>query len=238
MAVTNEIILQVDYAPNPKVIDKRGEWAHRLSKFLDWKEWALNENQCQVFRTDKTALCHVAFRRCGCFHLDCKERKDFPDFARKFLQFICSFEDFGDPLTVERIGVRSQFLTPYDGTFDKLIAAMQRNVGGLTDAASKSLGSDMTVVDIAYPLNLRSSHGLLKTNLGPVTNIEAKHRHFPNRDEDDLPAVGIYFDADYAIKPDASANVLTCKDICNTIDSFSQQSWDMQARFRNLIIER
>jgi hypothetical protein len=119
-SITNEHVLEIRYKPNPKVLDHRGTWAEEISRHMELSEWRIVENRIDIFSKTQDVHAFVGFRNAGLVARDTPTANFFPDKAVKLLRYLFSLEGFGDPLTVERLGVRSRFCTPFDGTFETL----------------------------------------------------------------------------------------------------------------------
>lgn len=219
-----EHILEIRYRPNPKVLDLRGTWAESISKHMELEHWRIIENRVDLFDEDQSLHVFVGFRNAGCIALDPPTRNFFPDKAAKLLTHLFGLDGFGDPLFVERLGVRSKFCTAYSGTFDALTELYASNYLCLTPNAYKAVGQKVKLIDIGGPLNFADHLGNFNTMSGPMT--AAQFPQFFKKDEG-FPDVGLYFDNDYWVRP---AKNLAGREVVPKVRSFATEAWDRSER--------
>ncbi|MGD0575618.1 MAG: hypothetical protein ABSB61_09705 [Anaerolineales bacterium] len=229
--VSNEHILEIRYKPNPRILDFRGTWAKAISEFMELPEWRIVENRLDVFSTDQSVHGFVGFGNCGLILLDTPTRNYFPDHATKLLKFLFELEGFGDPLFVQRLGVRSKFCNPYKGSFDDLRDRFSSKYMSLTEEARQAIGQDVKLLDIGAPLNFADKLGNFNTLSGPM--VRDQFPRFFSRDQE-FPDVGLYYDIDYWSKPERE---IPSKEILRLVRGFSEAAWDRHGRLLDLILE-
>ena len=225
----NENILEIRFKPNPKVLDYKGSWAEILSVELRLPEWQIIENRADIFEKQKKERVFIGYRNAGFTCIDTPTANYFPDKSIKFLKILFTLEGFGNPVFIERIGVRYKSITPHDKDFDDLLDRYTSRFLKLTDEAAKAL--DAKMIDIGGSLNFVDKLGNFNTDGGPMAKEQMKK--FINR-EGDYPDVGLYFDIDYWTKP---KKVLNQTEIISIVKAFSTESWDRKNRICRIILE-
>lgn len=208
-------LFEMRFKPNSKILDFRGAWTDYLSREMNLPDWKIDANRLDLF--DSNHLAFLSFKNCG-FATHAPETKTyFEDQTGRFLRAVFAIEDF-KPLPVGRLGVRSIFLTPYNGDFKNLFEKYQEKVVNPNqDTISKLEG---TLIDIGAPLNFKANDGFFNTMSGPTESNQAKEL-FPGFDL--YPAVGLFFEIDYFKNDIGDTEVST---LVNIIKSFSQKSWN------------
>ena len=229
-SITNEHVLEVRYKPNPKVLDHRGRWAEQISAHMDLRHWRILENRVDIFSENQVEHAFVGFRNAGYTAADTPTKNYFPDKASKLFRFLFSLEDFGDNLFLERIGVRSRFCTPYDGSFDDLTQLFSNKYLSLTPEAKEAIGTHAKLIDIGAPLNFVDKIGNFNTMSGPMVRKQLDG-YF--RKSEGFPEVGLFFDIDYFLKPERA---VISKELLSQIKSFAEEAWNKHAVVRTLLI--
>ncbi|MFH1728434.1 MAG: hypothetical protein ABIA04_08450 [Pseudomonadota bacterium] len=103
MASLNEHILEIRYEPNPLILDKRGEWADKISKELKFPEWRVTNNRIDVFDNNTTFRGFIGFRNAGFTAQDTSSKSVFKDHSSKFIKFIFDLETFSEKLHIQRM---------------------------------------------------------------------------------------------------------------------------------------
>jgi hypothetical protein len=228
--VANELVVEVRYKPNARVLDFRGTWAEAISAFMQLPHWQIVENRIDIFTEDRSFRAFVGFRNAGLVLLESPNRNYFADQATKLLRFVFELEGFGDPVFVERLGVRSRFCDPFAGSFDELRDRFASQYVTLTDQAKQAIGADARLVDIGAPLNMADHLGNFNTMSGPM--VKDQFPKFFTKDEL-FPDVGLYYDIDYWVKPERH---IPGQQILTQIKDFSTASWDRHERLRDLLL--
>ena len=232
----NDQTVQIDFRANPRMLDHRGEWAAKLSERLGLSEWAIVENRIDVFDKPKTEHAIVTFKSAVNTYLDLPSRDDLPTRAAKFLTAVSSLPSFGDPISVNRIGVRSRFCTEYNGSFEQLMKKYCDRYLELKPAALAAIHSysgEATMADIGAPLNFKDQYGEFHTHCGPMERRQMKAQYFQFREEAQLPAVGLYYDIDYFVLPKAE---MAHEEVITKVVTFAHEAWDRHQRVRKLIV--
>jgi len=228
--VANEILVEIRYRPNARVLDFRGTWAKAISEFMELPQWQIVENRIDIFTEDRSFRAFVGFRNAGLGILDSPNRSYFPDQATKLFRFIFKLEGFGDPIFVERLGVRAKFCDAFKGTFEELRDRFVDRYITTTDRAKAAIGEDAKLVDIGAPLNMADRLGNFNTMSGPM--VKDQFPRFFTKDEL-FPDVGLFYDIDYSVKPERETSG---KQILTQIKDFSLACWDRHERIRVLLL--
>jgi len=228
--VVNEHVLEIRYKPNPKILDLRGTWAEQVSLHMDLPHWRIVENRIDVFTEGESIHAFIGFRNGGMTALDTPTKNFFPDQATKLLRFLFSLDAFGDPLFVERLGVRSKFCTPFSGEFDELKERYSTRYLSLTEKARQAIGEKVKLIDIGGPLNFADHLGNFNTMSGPMPREQFSG--FFKRKEG-FPKVGLFLDIDYWLRPNES---IAGKKLIKEIYAFAIAAWERYERIRDLIL--
>lgn len=229
--VRNEVIFEIRFKPNSKILDRRGQWAEAISAHLKLPHWQIVENRVDIYDDDETIHAFVGFRNGGLTALDVPNGDYFPNYASNFLSFVFGLQDFGDPILVERIGVRFKFCTAFSGSFDELKDRFAKRYITLTEQAINAIGNDAKLIDIGGPLNFVDSVGNFNTMSGPMPK-----KQFPNffTRKEGFPEVGLFYDIDYWLRPNKEIN---SKKIIEHIGELSHAAWDRHSRIRDLLLK-
>ena len=223
----SEQVLEIRYKPNPVILDKRGSWAESISKEMSLPEWNIVQNRIEVHNKDKKDLIFVGFRNCGYISHNVPTSNYFPDKAIKFVKFIHSLDGFNNPLFIERIGVRSRFISEFKGKFEELRERYSNRFLRLTDEAKEIISAK--VVDIGGPIDFLDKYGNFNTFSGPMLDKQMKQSI---ASAEKYPDVGLYFDIDYWQKPQKYVQL---QDIVSMVKAFSNESWSRHEKVKNLI---
>lgn len=224
----SQYVFEIRYQPNAKVLDNRGEWASAITAEMSLPHWLIVENRLDIFDEDETTRCFVGFRNSGFVTNNPPTDNYFSDQCVKFARLVMDLHGFQNPLSVQRLGVRSRMLVPFDGTMEELVARYKARYYGLTREAEAALGGKL--IDIGGALNFVDRLGNFNTSGGPMALEQAKD-FFPHGD--DFPPVGLYFDIDYWIRPKAE---MTTEAIAKAIRLFSSESHQKQRGSTSLIL--
>ena len=149
--IKNECIVEIRYNPNSKLLDYRGKWAEAISQHMKLEHWNITNNRIEIFNEDKSTHIFLGYRNGGITISNVPNDKYFPNYINNLFSFIFALEGFGNPIFVERIGVRSKFCTPFPGPFKKLRNKYTNNYVNLTEHAYAVMG-DAKLLDIGSPL--------------------------------------------------------------------------------------
>lgn len=221
-------IFELRFKPNSRILDHRGTWAQHISKELSLSEWIIVENRFDVHDKLKKETVFVGFRNCGYTCKDAPTRNYFPDKGAQFLRLLFSFEEFENPIFVERIGVRTKFITNHAKGFDDLRDRVGSKYITLPEKAMKAISAKL--VDIGAPLNFADKQGNFNTSLGPMTKDQISD-FIPGRN--DYPEVGLFYDIDYWLKPEKE---LPDSEVLRIMKSFAFEAWDRHERIKDLIL--
>ena len=230
--VKNECIFEVRYKPNAKLLDHRGVWAEKIAQHLKLEHWQIVENRIDVFSEDRNTHAFLGFRNGGLTLLDVPNKEYFENYSRNLLEFIFALENFGNPIYIERIGVRCMFCTPFWGSFSELRDRFSTRYLNITKQGIEAIGSDAKLIDIGAPLDFTDSIGNFKTLFGPMQG-EQFGDFFTRKGE--FPSVGTFYNIDYSSHPQKQ---LTGIQVIETIREFLDAGWDRHARVRDLLIKR
>jgi hypothetical protein len=228
MSDISDHTLEVRYRPNAKILDFRGSWAEAISAHMKLSEWTILENRVDIYDKNTKERAFVGFRNAGYVAVDVPTRNYFLDKTSKYLKYLFSLEGFGKSLVVERLGLRSTFCRPFAGEFSELLEKYTSNYLSLTPKAKELLKAKL--LDIGGPLNFEDEYGKFNTVSGPM--YQGQIGQFFDRKEG-LPAVGLFFDIDYSVSPNA---VLAEKEVLKKIEQFANSAWDRFETVSKLIL--
>jgi hypothetical protein len=227
---SNEHVLEVRYKANARMVDRRGSWADSIAKHMRLRHWKIDTNVVNVFNPGATLRVFAGYRSAGLIALDTATRNFFPDTARELLECLTGLDGFRVPIEVERLGVRSKFCTPYEGSFDDLRDRCVSKYAGPTEAALEAIGSDARLTDVGAPLNFEDSLGSFNSGAGPMKRDQLVA--FFQKD-DGFPEVGLFYDIDYWVQP---PEPLSGREVIRLTSAFAQAAWDRHERVRDLIL--
>jgi len=232
----SEHILELRFKPNPKILDYRGTWAEMVSQLMELPHWRIDENRIDVLNSYETDTFHafVSFKNAGItLHNDSSvnelTKNFFPDQGNKLLRFLFDQKSFGNPIFVERVGVRSRFATVFDGAFKDLLQRYSTRIFSLTEEAKDAFRADL--VDIGGPMNFSNLNGNLFTNSGPMEKKQLG-QFFGFVTE--LPDVAFYMDLDYWKRPQSE---MDGKEVVKVVKNYADEVWDIHDRIRAIVLE-
>lgn len=226
----NEHILEIRYKPNARVLDFRGELAASISQHMELTEWRIDNNRVDVHSKDQATRMFVAFRNAGAALRNTSLPDYFPNQATKFTRHLFTLKPLSDPVTVERLGVRSRFATPSPLPFTELLHQFETKVLNVSKEALAAF--DARLIDIGAPLNFETKSGKINTNSGPMER-EQLARFFEFEKKEDLPEVALYLEFDYWLRP---TEPLSVKEIVALIKLYADENWQRHLRLRSLVL--
>jgi hypothetical protein len=229
-AETNELIFEIRYRPNARLLDVRGDLATEIAAEMGLPDWLIIENRVDLFAKDQSQYAFVGFRNAGFKTVNAPTKDLFPDKAAKLMRMLFKNPAFGTTINVDRIGVRSRFSNPFAGTFEELCVRFATRYVSITEA-TKELLDDAKLVDIGAPLNFTDRLGNFNTMSGPMKREQFKQ--FFQR-EDPYPQVGLYYDIDYFKQPKSA---MDDRDVAGAIKSFALAGWERHQRVRDFILK-
>jgi hypothetical protein len=226
----SEHVVELRFAPNPKVLDHRGIWAEKLAAELGLPEWRIAENRIDLSESSHKRTVFVAFMNAGFTTFDADTVDYFADQATKAMRALMKLDGFENPLAIERFGVRSRFLTSVDFSFADLRARYVAKFLTPRDNVERIMNAEL--VDIGGPLNFKDSKGrFFNTMSGPMTEEQGK-LFFPQREG--VPPVGLYFDHDYWTRP---TSPLRENDVALMLKEFALSGWERHELVLKLLCE-
>lgn len=227
MSLINELVLEVRYKPNPKILDYRGSLAEAVSKHMELPEWRILENRIDIFAKEGDHA-FVGFRNSGFVAHDVPTKNYFPDKTTKFFRCLFSLDGFEKKPNIQRIGVLSKFCVPFEGAFDDLLNKYTSNYLSLTENAKKTMSAKLT--DIGGHLNFSDKYGNFSTMSGPM--LEKQMPDFFEK-EREFPKVGLYYQIDYWIAP---KNEMDDKEVLFVIHNFATSGWSRFEDMRKVVL--
>ncbi|MBC8346379.1 MAG: hypothetical protein ISR82_00130 [Candidatus Marinimicrobia bacterium] len=225
----NELIFEIRYKANPKILDLRGTWAEKISDVMELSEWRIIQNRLDIFDKSSKNRAFVGFNSAGFISNDVPTAHYFPDRTLKFLKFIMGLDGFNTPLQVDRIGVRQKSYTEFTKGFDELCSRYESRYLMMSEKLKTIMGAKL--VDIGGSLNFNEKHGNFNTQSGPMKEDQA--HQFLNI-QGTLPEVGLYIDIDYWQKPH---NIVSDEKLFDLISTFASESWAKHQKIIDLIFE-
>lgn len=229
LSVLSEHIFEIRYRANSKILDYRGKWAEQISDHLSLPHWSIVENRIDIFDKPNAERAFVGFKNSGYTCNDPSTSNFFPDRAIKFYRFLAKLDGFSSPLFVERIGVRSKFITSYGSTFEELLGRFTSNYVSITEKAQRSINAKL--VDIGVPLNFADKLGNFNTMCGPMRKEQMKDFISKRSDYSD---VGLFYDIDYWQRPNKN---VSANEIVRLIGEFAKAAWARHSSITTLILE-
>jgi hypothetical protein len=226
----NEHVLEIRYKPIPAFLDCRGAFGGSLLELTGFSEWRIDENRVDVYTNDEMARVFVAFRNAGAVFRNTDLPDYFPNQAAKFARHVLSQPPFADPIPVERLGVRSRFALAVDASFEELLSRFQARVLSLTKEAGEVYGPK--IIDLGAPVVFQTSIGKVNSHAGPMERDQLS-KFFDYRDKETLPAVSIYSEFDYWLKP---SDPMPAKDILALIKSYAAENWQRHSRLEAILL--
>jgi hypothetical protein len=228
---SNEHVVEIRFEANARILDNRGAWAEALMEHLGMQQWQIVANRLDVFDKDRKRLCFVSFKNAGFSALDTPNQNYFPDQANRFLRRMFDLPDFRSPIVVARIGVRSKFCTPFDGTYSEMCDRFSERYACITPQAREAIGREAKLLDIGAPLNMVDEDGNFNTMAGPVTDDEAA-QYFQK--DDGFAPVALFYDIDYWRQPKRG---MDATEVTNAVAQMARAGWNRHDRLRRLILE-
>ncbi|MGH8603900.1 MAG: hypothetical protein ACREXR_14365 [Gammaproteobacteria bacterium] len=228
--VTNEHVLEVRYKPNPRILDHRGRWAEQISEYMGLQHWRIIENRIDIFSDNEVEHAFVGFRNAGFIVVDSPTKNFFPDKAAKLFRFLFGLPDFGTSLHIERLGVRSKFCTPFNGSFEELVHLFSSRYVGLRPQAGTAVGASVRIIDAGALLNCVDKLGNFNTQSGPLARTQISDFFKKNSG---FPEIGLFYDIDYFLRPNRK---VAEKDVLTNIRDFAAEAWERHERIRCLIV--
>jgi len=225
----NQIVLEIRYKPNPKVLDYRGAWAEAISSHMKFSEWRIVENRIDIYDAKNIERAFVGFKNVGYTIQDSPTKNYFPEKASKFFKFLFTLKEFGKTIFIERFGLRTKFCKKYEGNFEELMKKYTTNFLSLNENAKKMINAKL--LDIGCPLNFADKYGNFNTMSGPM--VDKQMGQFFEQAEQ-FPSVGLYLDIDYWLTPKSEMNE---QEILQNINQFALSGWDRVETISKLILE-
>jgi hypothetical protein len=230
--VENQFILEVRYNPNPRILDRRGQWAEELLNHLNLTQWQINENRIDVYTEKKDLRAFVSFKSMGMIIYDSPSREHFGSLSSKFIEFVFRLKEFGSPMLIKRIGIRGTFCSPYGGEFNNLVQLYTKKFVKINARAVDAIGEDAEIIDIGSPVTFSDNNGKLSFTAGPMTGEQFPH--FFERDKE-FPKVGLFVDMDYWQEPDKN---MRASEIISSVKKMSGILWDRHKRIDHLVFSQ
>lgn len=229
----NTHLMEIRYKPNSKMLDYRGAWADAITGVMDYQHWRVDQNRIDVWDELKLHTAFVAFRNAGFAVKNAHTNHYFPDHAEKFMKVLFQLEGFDPKPFIDRVGVRSKFCVPFDGTFNDLLELYSSKFVILTGPAKDTLNAKL--MDIGSPLVLEDEIAKINFMGGPMTAQQIGHFFELSSNEGvDPPEVGLVFDIDYWCEPKVE---MAEKELVILLKKFASACWSMFDRTQKLILE-
>lgn len=225
----SESVLEVRFKPDPRVLDRRGEWADVLSAKLGMSRWQIIENRLDLSSEKSKERAFLSFRNFGYIADDVRGPDAWRERASAVVHAIFRLSGFHSPLLIERIGVRGRFCMPFSGTFAELREAFSQSYVGPADPLMSALGEGVRLEDVGAPLNFSDELGNFNTTCGPMGR-EQLGEFFKKRS--DLPEVGLYYDIDYWQRSERAMDV---HDLAKVVGQYSKAVWRRLGQVNTLV---
>lgn len=223
--VINEQILEIRFAPNPKILDYRGTFSEQIQALMGLVHWKIDTNRIDVYDDNETRRFFLSFRNFGTVIRNTDTRNYFSDQSIKFARFLIDKKEFGSPI-IDRVGVRSRFCIRYDSSYETLLEQFSSKLITFTPQFLTAI--DGKIIDFNFPFIIKTSSGVINANIGPINNEQFKEQ-FPFSNIE--IGQGIFIDVDYWDKPkDIQKNNLIPK-----IKKYGDSNWEFAQNIINLI---
>ncbi len=227
---TNEFVFEFRFKPNAHIFDYRGEWAETIARDFDLEHWAIDDNSVRLFNKQQSKELMVGFSNAALIVRDVETKNYFPELATKMIHSVLNLAEFGSPVLINRLGVRSRFCTPFGGPFDKLMERFANAYVQPSPTVMKAVGNSARLVDIGAPLNFEDEDGLFNTTCGTMNRDQLKQFFLK---KEGLPEVALYFDIDYFQRP---ATKMNAGQVSPIVVNYAHKSWELHDRLRDLIL--
>lgn len=183
-----QLTIEVRYKSTPNLFDSRSEIINQSKKYF--KNWMVSGiSYLEVRDKDRKIRGTVSTKNSGVTMSD-PQIGVFKDTSTTFLKN--TFETINIKAEeLKRLGVRSKFAIPYDGSFGELIKVFKERLFKIDD---EKMPSDFKIVDVGVLLDLEVNDKKCHVSLGPMEKQQLED-YLP--ESDSLPEVGVYVDIDY-----------------------------------------
>jgi hypothetical protein len=229
MASTSEMILEIRYKPNMRIIDNRGRICQEIVSGANFDQWKVNESTVEFIDNKHNEKAYIGVNNMGYIVKKPLTDNYFIDKISKFIKSSFALNEFNNSLDVLRIGLRYRFCDEFHGQFASLLRNFDSRYISLTDKA-KSL-MDAEVIDSGAPLNFKDKLGFFNTTCGPM---EGKQIIDFFEGHSELPSVGFYFDIDYFIKPN---RIMSKDEVSKQVKLFDLAAKDRYRKISDLIMK-
>lgn len=223
----SEHILEIRYKPNPEFLDYRGIYVNGISSLLGLTQWKIDDNRVDLSDEINVIKAFVSFRNFGISINESCDKNYFPNQANKFVNYLLNQKPFGNPIMINRIGIRTRIAYSLDIDFEKLLEIYTTKFFSLTTEVRRILNYKIT--DVSLPIFFAADKGQLNTQTSPMTSDQLRD-YFPNRLE--YPDVAMYFDLDYWKEPKKE---LKAETITSIIKNYSIESGNIIDKLMSLL---
>ncbi len=200
----SEQVFELRFTPSAKILDRRGEWAERLSTELALPRWQIGRDRVDVYSEDERQRAFVSHRNAGFIVLDSDSTTLHAERSQRFMRILSALDGFRREISVDRLGVRGRYCVGFSGTFEALRARITSRYVSVPDALRRAYGQNLAVQDIGISLNFRDGSKAVNTSCGPMLDSKLAS-HFRHRR--DFPPVSLYLDIDTFRVPKATATL-------------------------------
>jgi hypothetical protein len=81
----NECIFEIRYKPNPKLLDRRGEWAESVSSHTKLEQWLIADNRIDIFNTEEITHMFLGYKNSGLTINDVPNKEYFPNYVEDLI---------------------------------------------------------------------------------------------------------------------------------------------------------
>lgn len=235
--ILSKCILEIRFKANPTIVDIRGLLISKYSTLLKMPHWSLTDNRVDFFNKEKTIIFYISYNSMGVYIKNPPTENYFSDKSILFLKNIFDEDFMKDSTIVERFGIRTIAIIPFDGEFIQLKDTYLKKYINITPELLTIVEDE--VYDIGCPITLESSYGKYNISCGPMKKEQILNKFYNIMDNDKIvnakeaPEVGLYIDVDYWNTP---KKILKTPDIIELVHTFSDSNTSRISGIEKLLI--
>lgn len=182
---TKRIIVEVRYSGVLSYARLREELFDKWSK--DFTKIAVGDSSIEIIDTSRNFKIFSEWNRSGLFFENVEEPSDYIKKANEYLGKL--LVDYKRTELV-RIGIRFEFILPYEGSFEELFKILRTNI------YKEKIDELGEIVDFGtFALTAKDGDHKIKISLGPMRKHEITQRNEFGFEQD--PDVALFLDIDY-----------------------------------------
>jgi hypothetical protein len=225
---TSDLVFEIRYVPNPKILDYRGKWVSEISTEMQLHKWEITDNRISVTDAEKSELGFVSFKNAGFSTKNRQNPEAFKNRVKKFFRYFMDDSDFRESLIIERIGLRYRYAFPYS-SFDEILNKFRKRFCIYSESLIDNFAGD--IVDVGYNTTIQLPKSFITTTIGPMKS-EQIIEYFDF--EKSPPNTALYLDFDNWSRPKKEFNK---NELFSCLDHFSDENKERITRIADLFLE-